>query len=52
MPGGRDAVPNTIDLIKVHLVGRLSVKSVMGHVGVVLFDVEADQPLELREACE
>ena len=52
MPGGRDAVPDTIGLIKVDLVGRLSVKSVMGHFGVVLFDVEIDRLLELREAFE
>ena len=49
MPGGREAVPDTIGLIKVDLVGRLSVKSVMGHFGVVLFDVEIDQLLELRD---
>jgi len=30
----------------------LSGKSVMGHLGVVLFDVEIDQLPELREAVE
>jgi len=30
MPGGREAVPDPIGLIEVDLVGRLSVKSVMG----------------------
>ena len=35
MPRGREAVPDTIGVAKVHLVGRLSVKSVMGHFGVV-----------------
>ena len=52
MPGGREAVRDPIGLIEVDLVGRLSVKSVMGHFGVVLFDVEIDQLLELREAFE
>ena len=35
MPDGREAVPDTIGVVKVHLVGCLSVKSVMGHFGVV-----------------
>jgi hypothetical protein len=52
MPGGREAVPDTIGVVKVHLVRRLSGKSVMAHLGVVLFDVEIDQLLELREAFE
>ena len=43
---------DTFGLVKVHLVGRWSVKSVMGHLGVVLFDVEIDQTRELREAFE
>ena len=49
--GGLEAVPDTIGLVKVDLVGCLSDKSVMGHLGVVLFDVEIDQTPELREAC-
>jgi len=53
MPGGCEAVPDPIgSLVKVHLVGRLSVESVMGHLGVVLVDVEIDQLLELPEAFE
>ena len=52
MPGGREAVRDPIGLIEVDLVGCLSDKSVMGHLGVVLFDVEIDQLLELREAFE
>ena len=52
MPGGREPVPDTIGVVKVHLVGRLSVKSVMGHFGVALFDVEVDRPLALRTAFE
>ena len=43
---------DTIGLVKVDLVGGLSDKSVMGHLGVALFDVEIDQLLELREAFE
>ena len=43
MPVGREAVPDTIGLVKVNLVRRLSAKSVMGHSGIVLFDVEIDQ---------
>jgi len=35
MPGGRDAVPETIGLVKVDLVGCSSDKSVMGHLAVV-----------------
>jgi hypothetical protein len=49
---GRETVPDAIGVAKVHLVGRLSVKSMMGHLGVVLFDVEIDQLFELREAFE
>jgi hypothetical protein len=52
MPGGLEAVPDTIGSVKVHLVGCLSAKSVVGHLGVVLFDVEIDELLELREAVE
>ena len=51
MPRGREAVPDTIGLVKVDFVGRLSDERVMGHLGVVLPDVEIDQLLELREAC-
>jgi hypothetical protein len=39
-------------LVKVHLVRRLPAKGVMGHSGVVLFDVEIDQLFELRETVE
>ena len=49
---GREAVPDTIGVIEVHLVGCLSAKSIVGHSGVVLLDVEIDQLLELREAVE
>ena len=53
MPGGCEAVPDPIGaLVKVHLVGRPSVKSVVEHLGVVLVDVEIDQLLELPEAFE
>ena len=52
MPRGREADPDTIGVVKVHLVGCLSAKSVVRHFGVVLFDVEIDQLLELREAVE
>ena len=52
MPRGREAVPDTIGVAEVHLVGRLSDERVMGHLGIVLFDVEIDQLLELREAVE
>jgi len=53
MPGGCEAVPDPIgSLVKVHLVGRLSVESVMGHLSVVLPNVEIDELLELREAVE
>ena len=41
MPGSREVVPDTIRLAEVDLVGRLSDESVMGHLGVVLFDVES-----------
>ena len=51
-PGGREAVPDTISLGKVDFVGCRSDKSAMGHLGVVLFDVETDQTLQLREAVE
>jgi hypothetical protein len=47
MPCGHEAVLDTIGLVEVRLVRCLSVKSVMGHLGVVLFDVETDQLLEL-----
>jgi hypothetical protein len=50
--GGREAVADTIGLVKVDLVGGRSDKSAMGHLGVVLFDVETDQTLQLREAVE
>ena len=43
---------DTIGLVKVHLVGCLSAKRVVGHLGIVLFDVEIDQLLELRETFE
>ena len=49
---GLEAVPDAIGLVKVDLVGCLSDKSVMGHLGVVLFDVELDQTPELRERVE
>jgi hypothetical protein len=52
MPRGRKAVPDTIAVVEVRLVGRLSDERVMGHLGVVLPDVEIDQLLELREAFE
>jgi len=42
-----EAVLDTIGLVKVDLVRCLSAKSVVGHLGVVRFDVEND---ELREA--
>ncbi len=51
-PGGREAVADTIGLVKADLVGGRSDKSAMGHLGVVLFDVETDQTLQLREAVE
>ena len=51
-PGSREAVPDAIGLVEVDLVGCLSDKSVMGHLGVVLPDVEIDQLLQLREAFE
>ena len=50
MTRGREAVPDTIGVAKVHLVGRLSDERVMAHLGVVLPDVETDQLRELREA--
>ncbi len=43
-PGGREVVPDTIGLVKVDLIGCLSDKRIMGHLGVVLPDVEIDQP--------
>ena len=52
MPRGCEVVPDTIGSAEVDLVGRLSVESVMGHLGVVLPDVEIDQLLELLEAFE
>lgn len=33
---------DTIGLVRVHLVGCLSVKRVVGHLGIVLPDVEID----------
>ncbi len=45
-------VPDTIGFVKVDLVGCLSDKSVMGHLGVVVRNVKIDQLLELREAFE
>ena len=50
--GGLEAVPDTIGLVKVDLVGCRSDKSVVRHLGVVLADVKLDQLLELREAVE
>jgi hypothetical protein len=52
MPGGGEAVPDTISLVKVDFVGRLSDERVMGHSGVVLPNVEIDELFELREAFE
>ena len=52
MPGGREPVPDTISVVKIHLVGCLSAESVVRHMGIVLVDVEIDQLLELREAVE
>ena len=44
MPGGREAVPDPIgSLVKVDLVGCWSVKRVVRHFGVVLFDVEIER---------
>ena len=43
---------DTIGVVKVDLVGRLSIESMMGHLGVVLPDVEIDELFELREAFE
>ena len=51
-PGGREAVPDTIGLVEVDLVGCLSDKRVVGHLDVVLPDVEIDELRELREAFE
>lgn len=52
MSGGREVVPHTIGLIKVDLVGCLSIEGVMRHLRVVRSDVEIDQLLEFREAVE
>ena len=52
MPCGCEVVPDTIGSAEVDLVGRLSDESVMGHLGVVLPDVETDQLLEMLEAFE
>ena len=51
-PGGREAIPDPVGLIEVDLVGRLSIKSMMGHFRVVLPNVEIDELLELPEAFE
>ena len=45
---GREVVSDPIGLVKVDLVGRLSIESVMGHYRVVLPNVEIDQLLELK----
>jgi len=52
MPCGCEVVPDTIGSAEVNLVGRLPAESVMGHLGVVLVDVEIDQLPELPEAVE
>ena len=52
MPRGREAFPETIGLVEVHLVGCLSTESIVRHSGIVLVDVEIDELLELREAFE
>ena len=49
-PSDPEVVPDTVGLVRVDLVGCLSDKRVMGHLGVVLPDVEIDELLELREA--
>ena len=51
-PGGHEAIVDAIALAEVDLVGRLSIKSMMGHFRVVLPNVEIDELLELREAFE
>jgi hypothetical protein len=51
-PGGREAIPDTMGLIEVDLVGRLSIERVMGHFRVVLPDIEIDELLEPREGLE
>jgi hypothetical protein len=38
---------DTIGLVKVHLVGCLPAKCVVGHLGIVLFDVKVDELPEL-----
>ena len=43
---------DTIGAVKVHLVGCLSDECVVGHLAIVLPDVEIDELLELREAFE
>ena len=52
MRRGREAVSDTIGVAKVHLVRRLSDERVVRHLGIVLFDVEVDQLLKLRETFE
>ena len=52
MPRGHEAVPDTIGLAEVRLVGCLSAEGIVRHLGIVFVDVEIDQLLELREAFE
>ena len=51
-PSGPEEIVDTIGVVKVHLVRRVSAKRVVRHFGVVFFDVEIDQLLELAEAFE
>ena len=51
-PGNPEAIPDPIGLAKVDLVGRSSIESMMGRLGVVLVDVEIDELFELRKAVE
>ena len=52
MPGRPKAIADTIGLGKVDLVGCSSVERVMGHLSIVLPNVDIDQLLELPEALE
>ena len=52
MPRGPEAIVDAIALAEVDLAGRLADERVMGHLRVVLIDVEIDELLELREAFE
>jgi len=52
MPRGHEAVPDTIGLVEVRLVGCSSTEGLVRHLGVVLVDGEIGQLLELREAFE